>query len=128
MEPGIVIVNPVMESGPLQSDTPLCPVGADDLKRVWGLIRRVIADHGPGVGIDERMISQQCGPGADVNAVFFRAAMVQYLFESGLLNDWSKGNEPAALVFQVSAIFPMELGVQGFDPARFIERLRSEEQ
>jgi hypothetical protein len=61
-------VNLVTESGLFQSDTPLCPVSADDLKRVWGLIRRVIADHGPGVGIDERMISQQCGPGADVHA------------------------------------------------------------
>jgi hypothetical protein len=116
-----------MESRPFDSHTPLDPVGADDLKRVWGLIRRVIADHGTGTGIDVRLISQQCGPGADVNAVFFRAALLQQLFESGLLNDWREENEPAALVFQVGAIFPLEQGVQGFDPARFIERLHSEE-
>lgn len=114
-----------MGSEPLQSDTPLRPVGADDLKRVWTLIRRVVADHGAGVGIDARMISEECGAGADANAVFFRAALIQHLFESGLLDDWREGNEPAPLVFQVGAAFPMEEGVQGFDPADFIERLRS---
>lgn len=117
-----------MEIGPLESDTPLRPVGADDLKRVWSLIRGVIADHGLGVGIDAKMISQQCGPDADVNAVFFRAALLQHLFESGLLNDWREGNEPAPLVFQIGATFPIKQGVQGFDPAEFIELLRSEEQ
>ena len=115
------------ESGSLESDTPLCPVSADDLKRVWDLIRNVIADHGVGVAIDVGMISQQCDPGADWNAVFFRAALLHYLFESGVLNDWRDGNEPAAVVFQVGAIFPIEQGVQGFDPADFIERLRSDE-
>jgi hypothetical protein len=63
----------MMEPEPFHSDTPLRPVGPEDLKRVWGLIRSVIADHGPGIGIDKRMISRQCGPEADVNAVFFRA-------------------------------------------------------
>ena len=121
-----MILKPLMESGPLESDTPLRPVGADDLKRVWDLIRSLIADHGHGV-IDERLISRCC-PDADVKAVFFRAALLRYLFESGLLNDWREGNEPAALVFQVGATFPLEHGVQGFDPAEFIERLRSEEQ
>lgn len=71
------------ESGAFGSHTPLHCVNADDLKRVWGLIRKVVADHGVGVGIDEGMISQQCDPGADLNAVFFRAALLQHLFESG---------------------------------------------
>jgi hypothetical protein len=115
-----------MESRPFDSHTPLDPVGADDLKRVWGLIRNVIADHGTGVGIDARMISEQCGPGADAEAVFFRAALLQHLFESGLLDDWREETEPAALVFQVGAIFPLEQGLQGFDAARFIKRLHSE--
>jgi len=97
------------------------------LKRVWGLIRKIVADHGVGVSIGKEMISQQCGPGADLNAVFFRAALLHQLFELGVLNDWREGNEPEALVFQVGAIFPIEPGVQGFDLADFIERLRSEE-
>jgi len=123
-----VIPKPAMESDALHSDTPLGPVGTDDLKRAWGLIRSVIADHGTGlIGINARMISDQCGPGAEANAVFFRAVLLQHLFESGLLDDWREGNEPAALVFQVGAVFPMEQGVRGFDPTDFIETLRSKE-
>jgi hypothetical protein len=52
------------------------------------------------------------------NAVFFRAALLQHLLESGMLNDWRERNEPAALVFQVGAIFPIEQGVQGFQLPR----------
>jgi len=114
------------ESGPPESGTPLPPVNADDLKRVWGLIRNMVVDYGFS-GIDERMISRQCEAGVDVNAVFFRAALLLYLFQSGVLDDWSEGNEPADPVFRVGALFPMELGVQGFDPAGFMERLRSAE-
>jgi hypothetical protein len=116
-----------MGPGSLKSDTPLGPVKADDLKRVWGLIRNVIADQGIGVGIGSHMVLKHCDPGADLNAVFFRAALLQQLFDLGVLNDWLEGNEPAALVFQVGAIFPIEQGVQGFDPDEFIARLRSEE-
>ena len=115
------------ESGPLESSTPLPSVNPDDLKRVWGLMQKVIADHGLGIGIDARLISQQCDPGADVNAVFFRAALLQHLFQSELLDDWRDGIEPATLIFQVGAVFPIEQGVQGFDPADFMERLRFEE-
>ena len=114
------------ESGPPESGTPLPPVNADDLKRVWGLIRNMVVDHGVS-GIDERMISRQYEAGADVNAVFFRGALLLYLFQSGVLDDWCEGNEPADPVFRVGAVFPMELGVQGFDPAGFMERLRSAE-
>jgi hypothetical protein len=117
----------VSASGPLESGDPLPPVNADDLKRVWDLMRKVIADHGTGVGIDARIIAQQCAPGGDVNAIFFRAALLQHLLQSGELDDWREGSEPGALVFRVGAVFPMEQGVQGFDPADLIERLRSEE-
>lgn len=114
------------ETEPFESDTPLRPVDAEDLARVWRLIQKVVTDHGKGVGIDARIISQQCSPGVDVNAVFFRAALLQHLFESGLLNPWREGDEPASSIFRVAAIFPIEKGVQGFDPEGFIEQLRSE--
>jgi hypothetical protein len=117
----------VSESGSLESSTPLPSVNPDDLTRVWNLVQKAIADHGLGIGIDARIISQQCDPGADVNAVFFRASLLQHLFQSGLLDDWREGSEPATLVFQVGAVFPMEQGVGGFDPADFMKRLRSEE-
>jgi hypothetical protein len=96
------------------------------LKRAWGLIQRTIADYGASVGINASLISDQCDPGADVNAIFFGAALLQHLFQSGLLNDWREGNEPSGVIFQLAATFPMEQGVQGFDPGEFIERLRSE--
>jgi hypothetical protein len=109
----------------------LPPVKADDLKRVWELMRRVKAEHGGqgvGVSIDVRFISQQCDPSADVIAVFFRVALLQSLLQAGLLDHWREANEPRALVFQVGATFPLDQCVQGFDPADFIDRLRSEEQ
>ena len=118
----------MIESGPLESDTPLRPVNQADLKRVWELIQSskdVARAPGIGVGIDSEMIAQQCQPGTDARAAFFRAALLEYLFQSGLLNDWRDGNEPANAVFQAAAIFPMEQGVQGFDPTAFVERLRS---
>jgi hypothetical protein len=90
-------------------------------------MQKAISDHGPETGIDAKIISQQCAPATDVNAVFFRAALLQRLFQSGLLDDWREGSEPAALVFRIGAVFPMEKGIQGFDPVDFIERLRSEE-
>ena len=64
---------------------------------------------------------------SDVTAVFFRAALLLHLFQSGLLDDWRKDKEPAESVFRVGAIFPIEQGVEGFDPVEFIERLRSAE-
>ena len=117
--------------GSLESGTPLPPVNANDLKRVWYLIQAhkgqpTEQDVGT-VGFSARMISQPCEPGADVIAVFFRAVLLKHLFQTGLLDDWREGNEPTDPVFRVGAIFPMEQGVQGFDPATFIERLRHPE-
>ena len=110
----------MFESGSPESGTPIPPVNADDLKRVCHLM--AIADHGL-----RGCIAPICAPGADVDAVFFRAALLQFLFQSGVLDDWREGSEPAELVFHVGAVAPFKLGVQAFDPADFIERLRSEE-
>jgi hypothetical protein len=113
----------------LESGAPLPPVNAQDLKRVWHLIQLPIGqsteqDVGPQpVGFAAGLIVQHCEPGADVVAVFFRAALLRYMFREGLLDDWRVGNEPTDPVFRVGAIFSMEAGVQGFDPAAFIERL-----
>jgi hypothetical protein len=79
------------------------------------------------VGIAAPLIAEQCEAGANVVAVFFRAVLLQHLFQAGLLDDWREGSEPTDPVFRVGAIFPMEQGVQGFDPAAFIERLRHPE-
>jgi hypothetical protein len=110
----------------LESGAPLPPVNVDDLKRVWRTVDVVTAEVGAqGVGICARLIAEQCEPGANVHAVFFRAVLLQHLFQAGLLDKWREGNRPSDSVFQVGATFPMELGVQGFDPAAFIDRLHA---
>jgi hypothetical protein len=121
---------PMSGFGSLESGTPLLPVNADDLKRVWYMIQRVTKDltaevRAQGVGIGAELIAEQCEADADVPAVFIRAVLLQYLFQVGVLDKWREGNEPSDPVFQVGATCPMELGVQGFDPAAFIERLHA---
>ncbi|MCU1261340.1 MAG: hypothetical protein JWO80_4225 [Bryobacterales bacterium] len=114
--------------GQIEPRTPLAAVNVHDLKGVWCLIQSPMekpGDQGIGTyGLDARLISQHCESGAAVAAVFFRAVLLQHLFRTALLDDWREGNEPADPVFLLGATFPMEEGVQGFDPAAFIERLR----
>jgi hypothetical protein len=108
--------------GSLESATPLAPVNADDLKRVWEVIQQFWPQS---VGINVELIAKQCGTNADVLAVFFRATLIQYLFADGLLEKWREGNRPSDPVFQVGAAYLLEQGVQGFDPSAFIDRLRA---
>ena len=127
----VIVQDRMGDSRSLESGTPLSPVNTDDLKRVWYMVQRVTMDQPAeeraqgGVGIAAPLIAEQCEAGADVIAVFFRAALLQRLFQSGLLDNWREGDVPTDTVFQVGASFPIEQGVQGFDPAAFVERLRS---
>jgi hypothetical protein len=87
-------------------------VNPDDLKRVWSLMQEAASDHGPGIGIDAKIISQQCAPATDVNAVFFRGRLL---------------SRPSSFALGCSNIcFSQGCWMTG---ARgdFIERLRSEE-
>jgi len=95
-------------------------VNPGDLRRVWNLARAAQrtarAPEQPGAaGIDVRLIEKECQPGADVMAVFFRAALIQGLFDRGLLDECSEDGEPGDAVFRVAAAFPLEGGVQGFN-------------
>ncbi len=117
------------ESEPFEFDKDLPAVDPDDLKRVWELAQRVTAGVrvGQNFGVSKGAISRVCSPGVDAEAVWHRAALLQRLFQSGLLDDWREGNEPAAVVFQVGAVFPMQR-LQGLDSEGFVARLRSEKQ
>ena len=75
------------------------------------------------MGIDARLIAERCEAGANLQAVFFRVALLQYLFHAGLLDEWREGARLSDSVFHLSATFPIELGVQGFDSAAFMSRL-----
>ncbi len=113
---------------------PLPPADPDDLKRVWRfsqtktdeLRAHAGADAEKGcIGIDGRLVLEQCSPGADVQAVFFRAQILQFLLGRGFLDEWREGGDLRDIVFQVAASFPITLGDQGFDVQGLIDRLRA---
>ena len=109
----------------LDSKTPIPIVDTGDLERVWRLIRTTIKSRGTGVSIDQNLLRQQCGPSADVNAVFVRAALLGHLFDTRLVSEWLEGNQLAPGVFEITANFELDMGVQGFDPIQFTNRIRS---
>jgi hypothetical protein len=117
----------------LASGVPVPPVNPDDIKRLWRFIsgaadkRQHIEGEAsaPTMAFDEGLIAQQCSSGADVFAVFFRTALLQPLLRQGILNDWLEGNELRDTVFGAAATFPLQNGVESFDPNAFVERLRS---
>jgi hypothetical protein len=42
-----------------------------------------------------------------------------------MLDDWREGDEFRDTVFGAAATFPLQNGIESFDPEAFIERLRS---
>ncbi len=116
--------------GQLESGCPLPPVNPDDLKRVWHIAQTLngltdqTAAAGPGcVGIDAGFIAEQCEPATNVEAVVFRGALLQYLVQSGLLDEWREGDTLSDSVFQAGATFPVKIDAE-FDLTAFIFRLR----
>lgn len=110
----------------MKSGAPVPSVSTDDVRRVWVFI--VGTQHQssiPNISFDVRLIAQQCSPGANALAVFFRTALLQLLLKEGMLNDWREGDELRDIVFDAVAAFPLQKGIQGFDPNAFVSRLRS---
>jgi hypothetical protein len=116
----------------IASGKPVPPVNVDDLKRVWYATRDIMRachiteDHVPGqsVGNDPHLLEPYCEPGADVSAVSARVFLLRVFLQTGLLDEFREGNELRDTVFQVAAVFPMELGKERFKLPEFIERLR----
>jgi hypothetical protein len=93
---------------------------------IWEAVGGRQATEGEGsVGFDAGLIAQQCSSGAEVFAVFFRTALLQLLLRQGMLDDWREGDEFRDTVFGAAATFPLQHGIESFDPEAFIERLRS---
>ena len=113
----------------LNSKAPVPPVNPEDLKRVWVLFlesrKQAPAASAGALGIDARLLAQQCSSGADLLAISFRRAVLEELLKQGLLNDWREGDALHNSVFSAIATFPMQIGAQAFDPNAFIDRLRS---
>jgi len=107
----------------------MAAVDPSDLKRVWRLFLDTAAsrpaDEASTIGISAKLIAQECSSGADVLAVSVRTALLQTMVKQELLNDWRQGHELRDAVFNTAAAFPLQNGIESFDPNAFVERLRS---
>jgi hypothetical protein len=115
-----------------RSKDDIAAVDPADLKAVWALMRDVKA--GQSVGIDSRAYENACSPGADVDAVWYRASMLGLLqmlpqispqmFPESRLTPWTHDGEFDDAVIQVAATFPMknmEVGVVHNEPPFDVE-------
>ena len=88
---------------------PVARVKASELKAMWKLLEDVKARH-PGiqateaVGIGGGMVELACGPGADVNAVYFRSARLGIL----MMRFGKQDAQPPAILFSIFAKLPMK--------------------
>ena len=124
---GILISSIMLDSNALLSGKPIPAVDPSDMRRIWELISEAPPPESAGVGVrgwNANLIADQCSQGADPLAVFYRAALLKPLLESGLLDNWRDGDSPHDVVFQALAAFPLPEGIQGFRPDEFIDALK----
>jgi hypothetical protein len=112
----------------VNAGAPTPAVAPADLKRVLQFMQSLSAHLQPGeagnAGVDLGLLAEQCSPGANVQAVWLRSAVLEMLFSHGVLGQWQPGNEVHDAVFRVAATIPLS-GVE-LNPDTFIERLRRE--
>jgi hypothetical protein len=106
-------------------------VESDDLRAVWKIMRDTNNKQG---SFEYRSLERVCYPGANLNATWFRAAMlstVQTMTDA--LGRWTHNGELDERVFEVAARFPMkkmEIGVAQkglpFNIEEFVERIEAE--
>jgi hypothetical protein len=105
-----------------------------DLQRVFTTMR-TIHEQAPGQqsgAIDIGIYKKLCGPGADVNAVWYRASMLLMVLCHGPLA--GKRGDLDEKVFRIAAKFPMKRMEPGvpqrglpFDVNEFLKQLSSDE-
>lgn len=118
------------------SITPLPAVDPADVQAVWQLMHEANAalgesyDEAAGtdasaraVGIDTSIVARVCSRGAEVQAVFFRTALIDLMLRMGLLNSWQQDAELGTAVYRVAATIPIA-SLNGFDPDSFLTMLR----
>jgi hypothetical protein len=109
--------------GPLPAAEPVDPA---DLRRYWEFTQKIHAQHPPSaagaIGIDIRCIEAEL-PGANVLAVWLRAASLQILQARGALKEWEHGTDLDDAVFHVAATFPFS--GNEIDAELFREQLRA---
>jgi hypothetical protein len=108
---------------PTETDVPefwrskgdVAAVDAADLKAVRAFSREVqAATGGQGSMVELELYRRVCSPGADVDAVWYRASMLGLLemlpqmSPESPLTPWTHNGELDDAVFQVAATFPMK--------------------
>ncbi len=118
-------------AGSQEGDVPA--VNPGDLKKVWQLFIDFQARNPSQSGsIGSTVYESVCSPGADVEAVWFRASMLAMMTKMmpEMLAQWTHDGELDDVVFEVAATFPMkqmQVGVvrQGppFDVEEFLKQI-----
>jgi len=116
--------------GNLRDGVPAPPVDPGDLKRLWEFARTVRTKHasrqsveGTGsIGIEPRLVAQQCSPGVNVAAVMFRCQFLQMFIQLGSLAPWLHGENPDEFLFQIFATYPVHTGQ--FDSDALLHHIR----
>jgi hypothetical protein len=112
---------------------PVTEVDPDDLKTFWQQTHDLQARNpGQNVAIGIDLVKTTLKPGANAEAVFYRASMIWLLneFAQEQLLPWVKDEQVADAVFRTMAIIPMEwighTGREGFpfEVEDFFRRLR----
>ena len=114
--------------------SPIPPVDADDLRRVWSFIsisrKGVPTDSeaagkaNPALGLNMSVLAQQCHSSkADVLAVYFRSLLIDLLLEQGLLEQWREGDKLRAIIFAGLAEVPLPRGLESFKAKEFVASL-----
>jgi hypothetical protein len=110
---------------------PVPQVDPDDLKTVWQFFKESRERSGQAVATGVDLLRQVCKPGADVQAVSYRAMMLSLLTRHVQLAPRNTAGKLGDAVFRAAAEIPMEwIGVgiehQGlpFDVEDFMRRVR----
>lgn len=112
--------------------TPVPEVDPSDVKAAWSLTQETKKAHPENVvGIGEEIFEAHCTPGANIQAIFYRANMIGMLqlVMPESVNPLVQDNLDA--VFQTAATIPMEWMGSGivrrgfpFDADEFVRRVR----
>jgi hypothetical protein len=107
---------------------PIPVVNSNDLRKMWDYIGRMQDTRT--VGTDVSVFKSICSPGADVFAVWQRAAMLQLVERLELLSRWIAEGRLDDTLIEIAADFPMDWMEGGviynalpFDVQKFLERV-----
>ena len=70
--------------------------------------RNIRANVSGQVATDVRLLERACGPGADVQAAWYRLSMLQMVGLLRMLSRWLHDGELADALFKFAAVFPMK--------------------